>query len=369
MQNLSADFLLMDAINTSQKRRKRVTHLTTGKKTRKRLPIPDEIQGTVEKICQVSPLKVETKLLQTTEIEKKNASFSTETDTDISSSQTSTQTEEDVNQENINTLPKCFQELIQNGTLNCLCNILSEYGQLKDFKNLLRNITSGKIPPRNICWLLSLHLGRLTSLMSTTAMRWDMEIVEFFSIVYLLFGASAVNVLRGPMHFSEVVMENVEQGKFDPRSAKINLPIPSIRTLRSLSTGYPKEIPVGLVELTLSIAEECSKKGAQYILSFDGKMVAHGLKGECFGDIDLWGVEKPISMKCSLQLLERNIRACENLNSDVNEKKLFAQAYRLESLLNEMSQRVRTLRQHIEGEHYLRLKLVRMSQNQTNSAF
>ena len=94
-------------------------------------------------------------------------------------------------------------------------------------------------------------------------------------------------------------------------------------TLRSLSTGYPKEIPVGLVELTLSIAEECSKKGPQYILSFDGKMVARGLKGECFGDIDLWGVEKPISMKCSLQLLERNIRACENLNSEVNENKLF----------------------------------------------
>ena len=86
MQNLSADFLLMDAINTAQKRRKRVTHLTTGKKTRKRLPIPDEIQGTAEKICQVSPLKVETKLLQTTEIEKKTTSFSTETDTDISSS-------------------------------------------------------------------------------------------------------------------------------------------------------------------------------------------------------------------------------------------------------------------------------------------
>ena len=75
MQNLSADFLPMDAINTAQKRRKRVTHLTTGKKTRKRLPIPDEIQGTAEKICQVSPLKVETKLLQTTEIEKKTRHF------------------------------------------------------------------------------------------------------------------------------------------------------------------------------------------------------------------------------------------------------------------------------------------------------
>ena len=210
-----------------------------------------------------------------------------DTDTDIPSSQSSTQTEEDVHQEHINTLPMSFQALIQNGTLNCLCNILSEYGQLKDFENLLRNITLGKIPLRNICWLLNLHLGRLTSLTSTTAMQWDEEIVEFFSIVHLLFGASAVNVLRGPMHFSKVVMENVERGKFNPRSAKINLPIPSIRTLRSLSTGYPKEIPVGLVDLTLSIAQVGSKKGAQYILSFDGKMVAHGLKGESFGDIDL----------------------------------------------------------------------------------
>ena len=97
------------------------------------------------------------------------------------------------------------------------------------------------------------------------------------------------------------------------------------------------------------MAEECSKKGAQYILSFDGKMVARGLKGECFGDIDLWGVEKPISMKCSLQLIQRNIRACEYINSDVNQNKLFAQAYCLESLMNEMSRRVRTLRQRIEG--------------------
>ena len=164
------------SLSISQKRRKHVTHLTMGKKTGKRLPIPDDTQGTVEKICQVSPLKVETKLLQMTEIEKKNASFSTDTDTDIPSSQSSTQTEDDIHQEHINTLPTSFQVLIQNGTLNCLCNILSEYGQLKDFENLLRNIILGKIPLRNICWLLNLHLGRLTSLTSTTAMRWDEEI-------------------------------------------------------------------------------------------------------------------------------------------------------------------------------------------------
>ena len=46
-----------------------------GKKTRKRSPIPDDIQGTAEKICQVFSLKVKTKLLQMTEIEKKTHHF------------------------------------------------------------------------------------------------------------------------------------------------------------------------------------------------------------------------------------------------------------------------------------------------------
>ena len=118
-------------------------------------------------------------------------------------------------------------------------------------------------------------------------MCWHKDIVEFFSVVYLLFGASAINVRRGPMHISELVMENVEKGYFDPNTARINLPIPSVTTLQSLSTCYAKEVPVGIVEQTVDIAEGGSRKGSQYILSFDGKLVAKGFKGETDGDINL----------------------------------------------------------------------------------
>ena len=190
----------------------------------------------------------------------------------------------------IQDLPKSFQEMIQNGNLNILCNILSQYHQLQDFENLLWNISCGKINPNNICWLLNIHLERLTSVSSTTQMQWNQEIVEFFSIAYILFGASAINVLHGPMHFSNLVMENVDRGKFNRATAKINLPIPSVTTLRSMSTSFPKEIPVGLVQHSLEIAEKCSReKNMQYVLSFNGKMVTCGFKGEAFGDIDLWG--------------------------------------------------------------------------------
>ena len=172
---------------------------------------------------------------------------------------------------NAEAFPTGIREMIQDGTLNILCNILQNYDQLEDFRNLLLSLAKGKIPPKNICWLLNLHLRKLTSLSSTTEMHWHKDIVEFFSVVYLLFGASSINELRGPMHFSEVIMENIEKGYFNQNTVRINLPIPSVTTLRSLSTGYEKEIPVGIVEQTLDIAGGGSGKGSQYILSFDGK--------------------------------------------------------------------------------------------------
>ena len=196
-----------------------------------------------------------------------------------------------------------IRNIITDSTLQELCSKLESEGQLNDFSSLLANIANGKIPTENICWLLNLHLGKLMSLDSTTQMRWHKDIVDFFSIIYILFGASTINVLCGPMHFSDLVMENVEKGKFSPANAKINIPVPSINTLWNVSTGYLKEIPCGLVEHTLDIAEIAALKGSQYILSFDGKLVAKGFKGETYGDIDLWGIEKPISLQSTLMLL------------------------------------------------------------------
>ena len=111
-----------------------------------------------------------------------------------------------------------------------------------------------------------LTLRHMFSLPNTSQMRWHKDIVDFFSVIYILFGASAINVLCRPMHFSKLVMENIEKGNFDPLTAKINLPIQSVTTLRTNSTNYEKEIPVGLVENTLDIAEAASQKGAPYVI-------------------------------------------------------------------------------------------------------
>ena len=220
-------------------------------------------------------------------------------------------------------LPVSIRNIITDGTLQELCCKLESEGQLNDFSSLLANIANGKIPTENISWLLNLHLGKLMSLDSTTQMRWHKDIVDFFSIIYILFGASAINVLHSPMHFSDLVMENVEKGKFSPANAKINIPVPSINTLRNVSTGYPKEIPCGLVEHTLDIAEIAALKGSQYILSFDGKLVAKGFKGETYGDIDLWGIEKPISLQSALMLLKHNLQSADVITKPLKQGSLF----------------------------------------------
>ena len=102
----------------------------------------------------------------------------------------------------------------------------------------------------------------------------------------------------------------------------------------------------------------------QYVLSFDRKMVAHRFKGEAFGDIDLWGIEKPISVTSVLKLLKHIISTCDKLKSQFNLGELVLHISNLQSLLNQLSHHIRTLRSRINGEHYLRLKLVKMSQNQ-----
>ena len=105
-----------------------------------------------------------------------------------------------------------IRELMSDGTLQAFCSVIEKNGQLGDFAHLIKSIAKGNVSPDNICWLLNLHLGKLMSLDSTTQMRWHKDVVEFFPVIYILFGASAINVLRGPMHFSDIVVENAEKG-------------------------------------------------------------------------------------------------------------------------------------------------------------
>ena len=164
--------------------------------------------------------------------------------------------------------------------------------QSDSFIKLITALATKKLLFENLSRKCTLDMGKLSLCRTTTRMKYDPDCVEFFSLFALMFSSSAVDVLRGPVNFSQVITEKTCRGLYDPQQGTFNFAIPSITTLKKVSSGYPKNIPVGLVEHSLCIAQEQVKEyGAQFILGFDGKLVAAGCKGENEGDINLWGRE------------------------------------------------------------------------------
>ena len=58
--------------------------------------------------------------------------------------------------------------------------------------------------------------------------------------IILLFGSCALNVLRGPTHFSNVVTGSCEKGQSDQSSSRINFPIPSLAAMKK--TGALQQV-------------------------------------------------------------------------------------------------------------------------------
>ena len=69
-------------------------------------------------------------------------------------------------------------------------------------------------------------------------MKNDAKYAEYFSLLYLLFGSSVLNVLRGPGHFGSVVSKENVRSKYDPSVSKCNFTVPPVNRLRQIDFGY-----------------------------------------------------------------------------------------------------------------------------------
>ena len=149
-----------------------------------------------------------------------------------------------------------------------------------------------------------------------------------------MFGASVINALRGQGHFSQVTSDKCLKGKYPPIKGEFNFPIPCITTLKKLDIGFPSHIPVGFLQQSLDLAETKAKEGSKFILSFDGKLIASGCKGENEGDCDFWGVEGPPNLSSAVNILKKCLHAAKQINVDMNETSVAVHYSRLKELLN-----------------------------------
>ena len=248
--------------------------------------------------------------------------------------------------------------LQSDNVFNLFAEKLLESEQMDKFVQCIKSIASGRFSTTNLAWKSFLDMGCLSNLQLTTQMVYDTEWLEFCQIIYHMFGAGVINALRGHGHFSQVTSNRTLKNKYDPTEGEFNFPIPSIPTLKKLDIGFPAEIPVGFVEQSLQLAEMKSKSGAQFILSFDGKLVAPGCKGDQKGDTDMWGIEGAPNLSMSIKILHKTLALANAINVDVDNSTVKNHFHNLQSLLHVSSLRIKHLWRRITGSFYLQKKLI-----------
>ena len=226
-----------------------------------------------------------------------------------------------------------LKQLNEDDCLKKLSLLLDQHEQTEKFVKLLHALVSNKLRLTNISWKAALDMGYLSMCTSTTNMIYDKEWLEFCQVLYHMFGGGVMNTLRGHAHFSHVTSEKCVKRVFKPYEGEFNFPFPSVPTLKKIDIGYSLDIPVGIIQQSLDLAEECAKEGDEFILSFDGKLISPGCKDKETGDCNMWGREGPPNIQKALKLLKSNLKIAANIDSDMKEWSLENQCSFLEHLL------------------------------------
>ena len=145
-------------------------------------------------------------------------------------------------------------------------------------------------------------------------MQYNDKYMEFLALLNMLYGSSVLNILQGPVHFGAVISGECGKGHLNPSFSKCNFPVPSHNIIQTRCEGYSKKIDPGIINSSLDICEELSNiHGKQFNISFDGMVIAQGSKGISDGDVNLWGIEKPVSITKAQKTLQFEMKLAQEL--------------------------------------------------------
>ena len=229
--------------------------------------------------------------------------------------------------------------------------------------NLTRGLVEETLDPNNMAWKAVLHLGRYAACSSTTGMRYDEEYVEFLALLNILYGTSVLNILRGPAHFGTVIYGECDKGQFNPSTSKCNFPVPSHIVIQNRCDGYSKKIEPGIIQSSLNICEDLSTTlGKEFNLSFNGMLIAQGPKGISDGDVNLWGIKKPVSISKSQKHLEFELKLAEELEIWLTEDNIPMQRFKIMWLLFQVTKRLEQMRTRLSGDFLVEQQLEKMKE-------
>ena len=84
-------------------------------------------------------------------------------------------------------------------------------------------------------------------------------------------------------------------------------------------------MPSVFMDIIENICLKQNLSSNEYILSYNGKGVAQGLRGPNFGDISLWGLEGPPTLEEEQKHLDEELKLSQNLVIDIDEESLVSE--------------------------------------------
>ena len=213
--------------------------------------------------------------------------------------------------------PSDFAKIELNSIMNDLCHNLEASGKLKDFLLLCTVIATGKLDPKNIALCLTFDVARLVNLTSTTGMIYPSLTLSFWTFLYNLCGSTVIKAFSGPKNRWQVVQKEATRSNYDPALSKFNFAVPAESILRKGDGYIQKRVLPGMITSTLDEYQQKAACGREFIMSFDAKTVGPGVARERDGDVDLLGLERPVSLQQRLDTHNANLELCRSLDQEV----------------------------------------------------
>ena len=188
---------------------------------------------------------------------------------------------------------------------------------LDDFLIMLQLISKGILEANNIPLTLATELAKMHSLKSTTAMVYQPETLDFWSVCYRTCHGSGLNLFSGSKNQGHVVGDKCELGQYDPSQGSFNFAVPDVKTLLQHQKKVDKFLYAGILNGSFNLLD----KAKQFVLEYDAKWISCGLDSNNIGNVNLWGYESPSITELNTQLEEEMniIDQLESLEETYNE--------------------------------------------------
>ena len=245
---------------------------------------------------------------------------------------------------------ECVNKLLNRQMMTNLVKKLETNNLTEDFVFSLQSMARGKLPIDTIPHLAHLEMMRFHRITDSRRMWYCQKMKKFWHCFYKVGGGPPLRLLSGP--------KGIGNQSYQPSNCQINFAVPSTNTIRSCDQGEsPKFMPPSIFRPVIKkIGESITNNCKEFILSYDGKSVGTGLKGEREGDVDMWGFESDPNLHLAERRLCEEIDLIDKFFKEFSTKNFSACQESIQDLIKVFTFRIKDIRKIIDKSKRTELK-------------